>query len=233
MLTVIGFYTRGTPYEADAARLKASLDRVGMDSSIIPIETQGDWDANVARKCSIIHAARQMVPGPLLYLDVDAVVHENCTEYFERLCRAGIDFAAHWFQGPEGGYDCNRNDDHFLSGTMLFGESSAAWELLGQWARENTRQIMRGNIQGQGQANLRTVLDEKRVAKLKVQRLPGRYCRVFDKPWAYPPDEPVIIEHLIASRENRGTSAGEINAARRKRIEEIDAGLGAAAGRAT
>ena len=232
-LRIVGFYTLGSQYEQEAARLRTSMRRVGLRCYTYGVHPAGDWDSNVAMKQDFIRNELNLMEGPVLYIDVDAVVHENCEEYFLGLARAGVDFAAHWFQGPAGGYDQNKNDDHFLSGTMFFGDTPGARALLAAWDEENKKQIAAGNVQGQGQKNLQTVLDEGRVAGLNVHRLPGRYCRVFDKPWAYPDDEPNIIEHLIASRENRGESAGKINEARQIRIQQIDAEMASAMETAT
>ena len=152
----------------------------------------------------------------MLYVDVDAVVHENCTEYYEQI---DADFAAHWFQGPAGGY-ASRNDNLMLSGTVWFADNQASRALLTTWYMLNSLWRDRGLVQGGGQKNLWfTVTCSK---GLRIHDLPGRYCYVFDKPFGYPEGEPKIIEHLIASRENRGPSIGTVNEPRRQRMAELD-----------
>lgn len=221
MTTVVGYYTAGGIYEREAARLTASLLRVGMRHSVCRIPKAPDWDAAVAQKPVVLQIARDVLQGGMLYIDVDAVVHEDCSAYFDAL-EGRYDFAAHWFQGPSGGYDRTRNDDCFLSGTMWFGDTPQARALLEAWLECNALHVAAGELIGGGQANLCDVLTDGVVKGLRIHRLPGRYCWVFDKPWAYPAGEYPVIEHLIASRENRGASNGKVNRPRRERIAELD-----------
>jgi len=216
---VVSFFT-GEPYRQEAARLERSLQAVQMPYYLreIPLRCE-NWHRAVSLKPAYLHQCWHSLHTPLLYVDVDAVVHQNCEDYFNGL---DCDFAAHWFQGPSGGYNRNRNDNWFLSGTMFFNTTPKANELLIAWLQVNKKKQTQGIWEGGGQANLAQVLLEKRVKDLRVHRLPGRYCYVFDKPWAYPEGEPRIIEHLIASRENKDSSKGKINSARRERIREID-----------
>ncbi len=159
----------------------------------------------------------------MLWVDADAIVWENCDRYFESLCE-GADFGAHWFQGPAGGYDFTRNDNRLLSGTLWFNDTPAAKALLSAWVDLNSTLSANGIREGGGQKNLwylTTCMKDLRIA-----RLPGRYCYVFDKPEAYPDGEPRIIEHTLASRENRGDSKGKVNANRQARLRQIDEALG-------
>jgi len=217
-MKVIGFYTNDA-YRKEYKRLKKSLDRFNIDYYIQHIPYEGDWNRSVAVKPIFVKGCRNMFRGGLLYVDVDAVFHEDCSEYFDNL---DCDFAAHWFQGPKGGYRKDKNDNHFLSGTMYFADSRNARLLLYAWIHRNKMKQEEGNWQGGGQANLKEILDGEWVVDLEIVRLPGRYCYVFDKGFGYPEDEPKIIEHLIASRENRDKSKGKINKARQERIKELD-----------
>jgi hypothetical protein len=220
-MKVVAFHTGG-PYREEADRLKKSLLKVGMDNFLIQeIPLNCDWHHAVSMKPIFLNEVRNRYPGGLLYIDVDAVVHENCSEYFDSL-EGTCDFAAHWFQGPSGGYDRKRNDNHFLSGTMYFADTMEARLLLKAWIVVNKGQQIQGNWKGGGQANLAGLLERRAVSNLRIHKLPGRYCYVFDKSWAYPENEPRIIEHLIASRENKDQSKGKINDPRRRRISEIE-----------
>ena len=133
----IGFYTPGTAYEGEAERLCRSLDRVGMAHEIIGVPVVGDWDDAVSFKPLVLRALRERHAGGLLYVDVDAVVHENCAAYFEAL-EPDYDFAAHWFQGPGcGGREQGNMAEHLLSGTLWLGDTLAARMLLGAWIDRN------------------------------------------------------------------------------------------------
>jgi len=217
-MKVIAFHTGGR-YEEEAELLGASLDRLCIDYHIAKIEGfKGDWDRAVALKPVFIAECRNAFKGPLVSVDVDCFFHEDPSDYFDSL---KCDFSAHWFQGPSGGYDRERNDNWLLSGTMYWGDTLRARKLLRAWIHENNRKQALGDWKGGGQANLYDVLKMNKIDGLRVLRLPGRYCYVFDKPWAYPKGCVPVIEHLIASRENRGASKGKVCAKRSKRIEEL------------
>ena len=218
-MIVIGYYTTGSGYEREAERLAKSLDRVSMSYEIEAIPGPLSWYAATAQKPIFCRKMRKELHGGLLYIDVDAFVHENCEAFFDEMGERGIDFAAHWFQGPSGGYDRTKNADRMLSGTLFLGDTDGASRLIDAWCGMNSHLQRHGCTQGGGQKNLwylTTCLD------LQTERLPGRFCRVFDKAFAYPEDEPVIIEHLIASRENRGESKGKVHAGRQARIRQLD-----------
>ena len=224
-LRVIAFYSEGTPYEEEAAILRASLNRVGMAHEITPVPDRGSWGANTLHKGQFIKAKRNEHRGPLLYVDVDAYVHENCSAYFEGLAAQGFDFGAHYFAGPAKGHDRSKvraEGWRLLSGTLFLGDTPACKRLCSAWASMNGLWKALAIMEGGGQKNLWFLTT---CLQLKIARLPGRYTYVFDKPWAYPEGEPCVIEHTIASRENRG-QRGRTNAARRTRVAELRAQAG-------
>ena len=216
-MKVIAFHTGGR-YVEEAALLKASLDRVKMDYFITEFNPVKDWDRAVAMKPRYIADCLKRFKEPLLMVDVDAFFHSNCDAYFDGI---QSDFGVHYFQGPKGGYDQTRNDNHLLSGTTYWNNTPCARLLLAAWQLRNEEKQAKGNWEGGGQANLAEVLAEELVAGLKTHLLPGRFCWVFDKSWAYPKGCVPVIEHLIASRENRGMSVGTINESRQQRILEL------------
>ena len=226
MITVVAYFTAGTAYEREVVLLTRSLERAGMAHRVESIRDRGSWDANTAEKVHVISRAREEIAGPLLYVDADAFVHENCEGYFDALT---CDFAAHWFAGPAKGHV--RSDvcgcvaggvctkpHRFLSGTMYFGDTDGARHLLRCWADLNEFRQRMGHLDGGGQRNLWATL-ETIGHELDFVKMPGRYCYVFDKPWAYPTDEPCIIEHTIASRENPGRVTTDMG--RRHRIRQL------------
>jgi len=227
-LLVIGYYTLGSAYADEAARLARSLDEVRMAHRIVGVPpVSSSWHDGVALKAGVVRAALCSVRVPVLYIDVDAHVHVDCTEYFESLC-ADHDFAAHWFHGPgAGGREQGNAEYHMLSGTLWFNQTLAAHALLDAWMRLNTLLARCGDRKGRGQRNLAFVVQEPArygALPLRVKKLPGRYCYVYRRPECYPPEErrAVVIEHLLASRENRDESAGRVDADRRERIAELE-----------
>jgi hypothetical protein len=232
---VVSYFTIGTTYEREAELLGGSLDRLGIRSKIVGIEDRGSWDANVAAKPLFLREVRKTVLGPILYVDVDAFFHENPIPYFDGLADRKIDFAAHWFAGPGKGHDfskncsclrtgrCNR-EHRLLSGTLFFGDTKAARDLIDVWIAFNRACASAGWKTGGGQKNLWAVV-RSRARDLRSVELPGRYCYVFDKPKAYPDGEPIVIEHTIASRDNRAPPVGrkkKKDKARAARIRELE-----------
>lgn len=233
-MRVISFFTVGTSYEREVRLFEESLRRVGMKSEIIGVEDRGSWDLNVARKPEFIKDMRRKIPGPLLYLDVDAFVHRNCEAYFDHLAGSGVDFAAHWFAGPRKGHDFSTNcaclagrpcdrPHRLLSGTLFFGDTVGARKLLDVWIGYNVACSAAGWKSGGGQKNLWAVVTS-RARDFRQVQIPGRYCYVFDKARGYPAGEPRIIEHTLASRDNRARKRRTV--ARARRIEALSRGVG-------
>lgn len=212
MTTVVACYSEGTPYEAMAARFWASSQRAGLPTIVVGFEDRGGWYANTAQKAEEIRRFRRRLRGPLLYVDVDAEIREDVSPYFDRLAEE-YDWGAHFFAGPAKGRDradvcaCLRGGDcskphRLLSGTLFLGDTPGARLLLDDWVDLNARRRAAGKRDGGGQKNLWRVFDSLR-AQLRTARLPGRYCYVYDKGFAYPPGEPRSIVHHIASRDYR------------------------------
>lgn len=203
-MKIIAYYTDNGSYAEEAELFVASLERTGMKHHVEGFPDAGGWYANTARKPRFIRDCRRRFRGPLLYVDVDVFVHEDCTEAFERLAREGFDFGAHYFRGPAKGHD--RGDVRpegwrLLSGTLFLGDTDRARALLVAWTGLNDELHRHGIEAGGGQKNLWYLTTC--LAGLRVARLSGRYCYVFDKAWAYPDTEPCVIEHTIASRDHR------------------------------
>lgn len=205
MLT-IACYSEHTAYQEEAELLAASLRRVGMTHRIEGFPSRGDWYANTAEKARFIRRMRSEQSGPLLYVDVDAFVHHNCDAYFEELAGGGFDFGAHWYRGPAHGADRTQvrpEGWRMLSGTLFLGDTERCRRLVENWTALNELWRSVNLTQGAGQKNLWFTLTC--MPDVKVMRLPGEYCYVADRFWAYEKRERerVVIEHTIASRDHR------------------------------
>lgn len=231
MLTTIGFFSYGTPYEEEAKILRASLDRLKMPHVITGFPDRGTWYQNTAAKAELIRDARRTLKGPLLYVDVDAFVHVNPTAWLARVVADNYDLGVHMFAGPakgrgrskvcrcvRRGYGTCTQEHRLLSGTLFLGDTEGARKLCDAWVARNEELRAQGIVEGGGQKNLWYVTTQ--MPELRIYRLPGRFCIVGDKLWAYPANEPIWIEHTIASRENRDVR-GRFNAWRRRRITEL------------
>lgn len=232
-MILVSYYTRGTPYERDAALLRASCERQGVDHEIVGIKDEGGWHANTAMKPLVLMELREQLEGPLLYVDADAFVHRDPSKYVDGLRG---DCGAHFFAGPPKGHvesdvcpclrgePCDR-EHRLLAGTLYLGDTDGCRDLLDEWAAFNVQRQEGGHIDGGGQKNLWAVWTSMRD-ELATVELPGRLCYVWDKPWAYPVGEPAWIEHTIASRENRpiGTRPGfwrRTSPPRRVRVQQL------------
>jgi hypothetical protein len=217
-MKVVAYYTAGTTYETEADLFERSLKKCGITNYLItPIEKTKDWYAATALKAFFLHDSLMKHGEPILYCDVDAVFHQNPTAYFEALERR-FDFAAHWFQGPAGGADKTVNANRLLSGTLWLNYTEKTKQLLSAWGQMNSLLSDLKIPEGGGQKNLWYMTTC--MKDLRIKKIPGRYCYVFDKPWAYPDNEPRIIEHTIASRENRNRV--RVDKGRRDYLEKLE-----------
>lgn len=209
---IVGYYSAGTRYEQEARRLRASLAKLDLAAEILPISAEGDWLENVRRKPSLLKSFRQRLRGPLLYVDVDAVVHANPWPYL-RGYEGDIAVASHH----------RRN---IISGTLLLNDTEKAMTFLDHWITDQDR-----NPTAWDQHSLHNVVEANRadisLSAIRIEYLPPEMCRVFDR--AYPTRTGNIIEHLQASREMRANvddpASMTLLGRRRQRIREIDADL--------
>lgn len=179
---VVSYYTVGTPYEAMAERLRASCNRVGLTHDIIPIDSLGSWELNTAAKARICRDAwEQLGVVPILWVDADAVFHAPP----ELLRDTDADVAVHKWKGQ-----------YLASGTVFFNQTQLAGVLLDYW-------VKRCEDGKSDQHHLQEAWEA--LPHLKTLWLPRSYCQIFDAPREG--DEPVVIEHFQASREQKSVKA--------------------------
>src|SRR5262245_53106501 len=114
----VSFYTRSTAYEAMAARLRESCDRLDLEHNIVGIDSLGSWDVNNAAKARICQQAWRYCDAPILWVDADAVFHAKP----ELLRGITEDFAVHKWK-----------DQYFAGGTLFFNQTTLAGKLLDGW----------------------------------------------------------------------------------------------------
>jgi hypothetical protein len=212
--TIVAFHTPDEVYRAEAARLKKTLDALGLDYHFFEVTPEKNWVRTTLLKPSWILKARADLKGPLLYIDVDAIVHGDPWPY---LSQFDADVAA--LVLPNG---------QFASGTILIADSVGARELLISWEASSQMRLQKdkGHLLPSGDHGDQGVLSE--IVRLSevgntpftFQRLPVNLTFIFDRVGWYFLDGPVLIEHLQASREVTGRQA-QVNR-RRKRIAEIE-----------
>jgi hypothetical protein len=170
----VSFYTDA--YAEHAAGLIESLEAFGLAYDVRRV-SGGDWLDNVNFKPAfLLGMMREHQSCPLVWLDADARVRQKPVLFNTLDC----DFAAHWRHGEE-----------LLSGTMYFAPTVAARRLCAEW-----RNACWLNPREWDQKTLQRVIAAG-VRRLRVERLPSEYTRVFDDPKMGEP----VVEHLQASRQ--------------------------------
>lgn len=200
------FYTRGTMYEQEAARLRASLEALGLPHDIRAIDDRGNWVRNAAYTAHHIHAMQIEYPDrPIVQLDADAVVWKRPTLFDEGGgMAAGTDIAIHWRRGHE-----------LLNGTIWLAPTDRARLVI-----EKYRDLV---ISRPECTNEQTLLDcaiGECAELLKIFKLPAGYCFIADiMQNDLAEGEAVVIEHLQASRV---ANKSPMLPGRERRLREID-----------
>ncbi|NQU44862.1 hypothetical protein HQ520_16350 [bacterium] len=181
---VVSFHT--PEYEAESCKLRASLIPLGIEHDIRPVQSRGSWETNCQHKTEFIRDALDRHTGrSVLWLDADAKVHR----YPYRLDDLDCDFACHWRNKPGG--------DELLSGTMFWGNTAKARELLDLWQQANDH-----NPEAWDQRTLQKIVHGWEINGGRMLRLPASYCTIFDTMRANGEDP--CIEHFQASRRLKG-----------------------------
>lgn len=210
--TIIAYHTDDGLYRSEAQRFYRSVQNLRLPLQIEEIPASRSWVAACAYKPEFVLAQRKSLRGPLLYTDVDSVVHADPWPY---LAQYDGDVAVSVL--PDGTLN---------SGTIWINDTLGAREILLLWACEQRRsgneldqEVLRrivSNIESQ-----KIEGDEK--CPFRIQRLPYNFCYIFDRamPFYF---GCTYIEHLQASRESPGKSekaAPESIRRRRQRVREL------------
>ena len=206
--TIVAFHTDDPLYRKEAERFARSAAKLGLKIDLKVVPPKGDWVANCAMKPQIIADARQRLSGPLLYIDVDAVIHADPWPY---LSQYDGDMAANIL--PDG---------ELNSGSLYISDTQAARALLNTWVerqKENPREWDQKTLQ-------QIIENEEQTSQttFRFQRLPHNLCHIFDKDYPHTYG-PILIEHLQASRANPSKWGGKAelkSRSRQKRLAQLE-----------
>ena len=208
------FYT--PEYEDEASRLRYTLDSRGItDYTIKKMKSRGSWVANTNMKAAFVEDQLRAWEKPIVWLDADARVRRLPTLLASLATGHQPDIA--YFLIPKV-FDrqpakCPWNLKRYgggavAGGTLYFGHSPRAFELIDRWKALSEKRPDRWE-----QQNLQQVLGEMRDEDLRNDvperetidevGLPQSYCKVFDCKWYSGQQGPVVIEHTQASRRLR------------------------------
>lgn len=191
-LVIVAYYTVNTPYEIEANKLKASLDKLRLTYDIVGVDNLGNWQANTRFKAHFMEDMLKKHPGKnLLYVDSDAIIHK-IPILFENY---KYDIAVRW-------QDFRWRKNECLSGTIFMANNDRTLELCKRWQNVN---ISEGpNAKTFEQWNLGKVIkDMSKEGKIKDGNLPPEYTMIFDSMRAMYPNIDPVIEHFQASRKLR------------------------------
>ncbi len=178
---VCAFYTPS--YEDNVLRLKASLDRLGINHHIVRCKPRATWEATTRLKPGFIVDCLDRFPNfDIVYIDADAVVHK-VPKFFETV---STDVAMLFSPLTAKG----RRRLSLASGTLLVRNTAGGRRFGVTWRDEEAR-------------NGPLSLDEDLLygafpllEGVTFTALPRAYSKIFDSPGSE-----VVIEHFQASRD--------------------------------
>ena len=185
MLIVFGFYTDDPVYEKHAMMLKASAYKFGIELELHKV-LQDDWQTIIAYKTKFIAEMRRRLNGPILYIDVDALILEDIRPYFLNIQE---DIAVHYL-----------DDAELISATIFLNDTPATYALINEW-----EQRQKENPDIWDQVILENILNEwEGVNKITIHKLSPSYTFIYDTSLnIYGNEYKPAIEHYQASRDKR------------------------------
>lgn len=210
---IIGFHTPDEIYRMEAERLKRSLDALGLEYRVTVVEPESNWVRTTLLKPTWIAPVRDELRGPLLYVDVDAFVHEDPWPHVSEL---EGDVAAVVYPTGE-----------LNSATLWINDTVGAKTLLEKWASgSGSRRLTdNGTLRQVGddsdQGVLRLVVEAEEASEepvFRFSRLSPNLATIFDRTDEYRFGS-IAIEQLQVSREV--TQRAKRLARRRDRLAQL------------
>ena len=178
--TVVGFYTKDTPYEQEIQGLERTCKEHGIPCITRGYRNREKWVRNAAIKPEFLLEMLEL-GKTIVYADADARIRKY-PKLFDTL---DADIAVH-YRTKRG-----RAQPELLSGTIFLASNERTKKLVAAWlvAQQEDPDIWDQRV-------LDRVLKDWREP-LKLAELPATYCQIFDsmKDAGSP-----VIEHLQASR---------------------------------
>lgn len=179
MFVICSYYTKNTEYENEVKRLKKSLDKFYDNYCIESIESLGTWDLNTRYKAKFIKEMLEFYKCPIVFVDADAEILKYPILFDNLDCDLAV------YQNPQ---------VRLLSGTLYFGNTPNAREILRMWIEENENV----SLNKWEQYNLANVISRDEAKRFKIENLPLEYCYIFDNKIKC--ENEVVIKHYQASR---------------------------------
>lgn len=181
-MIVVSFYTIGTPYEQEAERLRASLDKLSLPHDIEPINPIGNWRKNLGYKPAFILKMLHKHKQSVLWIDVDAVVKKMPTLLDNTDCDIAF---------------CTKSGQ-LLGGTLYFADTETARAILHDWVKADSECVGRGDGHVLDQKTLQWLVMREWKEKAKVLLLPEGYASIVREGRAR--DKDAVVEHFIIGK---------------------------------
>jgi hypothetical protein len=114
----VAYFTQDTPYEAEADKLRTTLERFKLRHEIHAVPNLGSWQKNTQYKSRFVRDMLGGHNGPIVYVDVDALILKPPTLLNELVGDLG---AARFM------------DQELLSGTVWFANTPICRTVVDRW----------------------------------------------------------------------------------------------------
>jgi hypothetical protein len=169
---IVAYYTAGTGYKAEAAKLEASLRLFGIDYLIDEVPNLGSWQKNTQFKAHFLlwkFDDPRVAGRPIVYVDADAIflAYPSLFDSLDVDCAFAFLDQSKYYRTP-------RPRKELVSSTIYLKNNEATRELIMAWIAENE---LYPDVWDQ--KNLQRVLD-RQAAGLRIAGLPETYFKIFD-----------------------------------------------------
>ena len=186
-MIIWSFYTEGTEYEDEAAKLYESLVKLNLNRFIIePVPNLGDWQLNVKQRVKLIRQLMEARKESVLAVDCDATFCRKPDLDFDSL---HCDIAAHVMDKAYWKQDISKHTHSLMGGTLFFPCEVRTLDLLYLWDKACENNPM------WDQRILERVIKEH---GFRLYELPAEYCCIDKTMWGI--ENPVIRHHQASRR---------------------------------
>lgn len=177
-------------YTVAATRLKESLDKFAYRYTYLELE-ESDWVTATSYKPTALLQMMETSPGPLMYVDADAVIHQRIDVAELNRLVSGHDICAHIRRRKKG---------ELLSGTVYLSGTDRCKQIVRDW--QEACKVPAGKLESNDQARLQKVLLDQPDLEVVFGELPSEYTKIYDSRDQCKINEAYIV-HYQASRTYR------------------------------
>lgn len=171
---VCGFYTRRTRYQQEAEAMARTATAFGLESSLIDVDSLGDWKSNTDQKPeAILKALRQHRDRAIAFVDADARF-KAYPALFDAFAAGDSELGLSFFDWDAFPVD-PRTGRELSSAVMLLKKTPAVESLIETWCV-----MVHGSSPEWEQRVLQDLLDSYVGPMPRIMDIPMRYNQIFD-----------------------------------------------------